>query len=130
MRVILFLCVLLMFFTAVAQSEQTFVVKKKNASPQQNIQRDKIYKLNLFVGIDTIYGGGYYDFTAARGWHDSIATTGMKYTLYQNGTYIALYPLNQRWDGTAMIKLYKKDSNGSMNLVYMKNFYTRVRKKQ
>lgn len=120
---------LLSIQTPYAQGEQTFVVKKKDAPSHEKTPDTKIYKLNLFVSIDTIYSGGLYDFSAALGWYDSIATLGMKHTLYQNGRVIALLPDNQRWEGTAMLKLFKKDDYGVMQLIYVKNFFIRGHKK-
>lgn len=111
-----------------AQTEQTFVVKKNTANPEKQ-QAIKIYKLNLFVGIDTIYSGGLYDFSAAFGWYDSISTLRMKHTLYQNGRVIALSTDNQLWEGTAMLKLFKEDDHGVMQLIYVKNFFIRGHKK-
>ncbi|MBL7779519.1 MAG: hypothetical protein JNK66_14660 [Chitinophagales bacterium] len=50
---LLLLAMFLVFFSS-AQGEQTFEVKKKSIAKLENEQPAKIYKLNLFVGIDTI----------------------------------------------------------------------------
>lgn len=128
MRAIIFCLTVLISFAVTAQSEQTFVVKKNNSNPGKE-HSSKIYKLNLFVGIDTIYSGGLYDFSAAFGWYDSIATVRMKHTLYKNGQIISLSPNNPRWEGTTVLKLFKKDDLGVMQLIYVKNFFIRGRKK-
>lgn len=99
-----------------AQKEDVFRIEKEPLhKPYQ-----KVYKLDLFNSVDTleVSGGRLFDFTNAKGTYDSISTFNMQYRLM--GNYILLTP--GKFEGIGIFKLFKKASDGAMQLFFIKNF--------
>lgn len=115
---------LLAVISANAQQDRVFKVKKPADSLQNEKQYQRLYKLNLFAGVDTLYMmGSVFDFSEAAGLYDSISTFNMRYKLYGGGKYIEL--MTGKFEGIGMLKLFRKKEDGTMELFYLKNFYIR-----
>ncbi len=107
-----------------AQQDLVFKVKKPADSLKAEKQYQRLYKLNLFAGVDTLYMmGSVFDFSEAAGLYDSISTFNMRYKLYGGGKYIEL--MTGKFEGIGMLKLFRKKEDGTMELFYLKNFYIR-----
>ncbi|MFN8288369.1 MAG: hypothetical protein U0V74_16550 [Chitinophagales bacterium] len=113
-----YLSVLLLFITSfcAAQKEDVFRIEKAPAEKQYQ----KVYKLDLFTGVDTleVSSGRLFDFTNAKGTYDSISVFNMSYKLM--GKYIMLKP--GKFEGIGIFKLFKKSAEGVMQLFFIKNF--------
>lgn len=101
---------------ALSQSEEVFKVKKSGGEGKEY---QKVYKLNILEGVDTleINSGGMYDFTAAKGNYDSISVFNLTYQLYGSRIFIR----TGKFAGVGMLKLFKKDADGGMHLFFIKN---------
>lgn len=120
-------CLLLLLGAAYllpAQQDRVFKVKKPADSLKAEKQYQRLYKLNLFAGVDTLYMmGSVFDFSEAAGLYDSISTFNMRWKLYGGGRYIEL--MTGKFEGIGILKLFRKKEDGTMELFYLKNFYIR-----
>lgn len=116
MRTLVIIILSLTAGNCLAQKEDVFRIEKEPLhKPYQ-----KVYKLDLFNSVDTleVSGGRLFDFTNAKGTYDSISTFNMQYRLM--GNYILLTP--GKFEGIGIFKLFKKASDGAMQLFFIKNF--------
>ena len=102
------------------QAEETFSVKKKPIAEQNEMQR--IFKLNLDPGHDTICGGLFIDLSPVLPYYDSISYFNLKYMSTFGKDKISFQTTTVGNGGHAILKFYQKQKDKTYKLIYIRNW--------
>ncbi|MDB5281506.1 MAG: hypothetical protein JWO06_581 [Bacteroidota bacterium] len=100
-----------------AQGDATFKVQKTTTTKKEY---QKIFKFNLFPGIDTLDVNQHYmgDITPIMGLYDSVAAFNMQLRIKDNKASL----ITSKYAGIGMLKFFRKDEKGVFTLIYIRNF--------
>ncbi len=108
---------------ASAQTDKTFVVKKKQ--PGGKVEYPKIYDYNISQPGDTACGSLTLNLTSIYGQYDSMALYNLKF-IQTIGVNTQMYQITTR-TGNAIVTFYKAQKDGSFSMIYYRNWTIKCR---
>lgn len=110
---------------AYAQTESTLVIKKHTTTSTEVKEYRKIFATNLNYPYDTICSLLTLNLTPLQGMYDSMSLYNLKHT-QTAGINTHFYTV-QGTRGNAIITFYKKQENGSYQMIYYRNWTIKCR---